>query len=176
MSRNLKLNKVTVFMGGAILLLVAGLVIEMGFARPLLREIAGMNEERSRMRTEILRQGELDKDGESLAAVFGLDDLAQLGSQPATDPLGWLGKALSDSKLVRLDLTATGAEDFGKVRRSDYTVRAKGDYPSMQRFVRRLEAGPRLVTIDAFTIKTLYDSNDLEGRFMLSIYDPTGER
>jgi hypothetical protein len=176
MQARIRFDKVTVFMGGGLLLLAVGLVIEIGFARPLLREIGSMNEERSRMRTEIIRQGELDKDGSALAEVFGLADLAELGRAPVVDPLAWLGTTISDAKLVRLDLTNTGAADFGKVRRSDFTVRTRGSFAQMQQFVRSLEAGPRLVAIDAFTISTQFDKQSLEGRFMLSIYDPTGGR
>lgn len=176
MVRNKRLNKVTVFIGGAVLMLVAGLVIEMGFARPLMNEINAMKAERGRIRTELVRQSALDKEGTALATVFGLEDLAELGRRPEQDALGWLGRTLSDSRLVRLELTSSGAEDFGKVRRSDFTVLARGDFPAMQRFVKRLEEGPRLVTVDAFTIKPLFNTDELEGRFMLSIYDPTGER
>ena len=55
------------------------------------------------------------------------------------------------------------------------SVRAAGSYDQLVEFVRMLESGRRLATIESFRIKTPSKSKKLEGRFTLSLFDPKGD-
>ncbi|MBA4377205.1 MAG: hypothetical protein C0395_00835 [Gemmatimonas sp.] len=156
------------------LLLVAGLVIEMAFARPRLQEIQRLNDECASLQSRIQDQQRLESEGRRLAVHFDVAGLAELTARSQLDAVAYLGQALDRSGLRRLDMTTNGGEDFGRLRRSDFLIRASGNYAEIQTFVRDLESGRRLVSIDALAIKTMLESGDLEGRFNISIYDPTG--
>jgi len=167
-------TRVPAVLGAAGLLLVVGLVIEMAFARPRLQEIRRLTDECASIQTRIQDQQRLEGQSRQLAVHFELPGLSELTSRTQPDAVAFLGQALDRSGLQRLDMTTNGGEDFGRLRRSDFLIRARGNYAEIQSFVRDLESGHRLVSIDALSIKTMLESSDLEGRFNISIYDPTG--
>lgn len=167
-------TRIAVVLAIAGLLMVAGLIVEMGFARPRMREISRLIEERSQLLAQIRAQQSQDGLSDEMADQLGLDDLARLGAAPEADPATYLGKLLDQSRLVRLSLTTAGGKEFNGIRRSDFNLRAQGGYAAMQAFVRDLESGPRLASVEAFDIRTQTDTSALEGRFNISIYDPAG--
>ncbi|MBK6898958.1 MAG: hypothetical protein IPH09_06705 [bacterium] len=166
-------TRLPVVLAAAGLLLVVGLVIEMAFARPRLQEIQRLTAECARLQSQIQDQQRLDSESRQLAVHFDVAGLAELTDRTQPDAVAYLGQALDRSGLQRLDMTTNGGEDFGRLRRSDFLIRARGNYAEIQTFVRDLESGRRLVSIDALAIKTMLESRDLEGRFNISIYDPT---
>lgn len=165
--------RLPVVLAAAGLLLVVGLVIEMAFARPRLQEIQRLTGECARLQSQIQEQQRLDSESRQLAVHFDVAGLAELTDRSQPDAVAYLGQALDRSGLQRLDMTTNGGEDFGRLRRSDFLIRARGNYAEIQTFVRELERGRRLVSVDALAIKTMLESRDLEGRFNISIYDPT---
>jgi len=168
-------NRIAVFLAATGLLLVIGLVIEMGFARPRLRELSSLIEERSRLLAQIRTQQQMEGQSDELAEHLGLSDLSELSTAPDADPATYLGLLLDHSRLVRLSLTTSGDKQFSGVKRSDFSLRAQGGYDDMQTFVRNLESGPRLASVEAFDIRTQVGTRELEGRFNISIYDSTGK-
>ena len=166
-------TRLPVVLAAAGLLLVVGLVIEMAFARPRLQEIERLTGECARLQAQIQDQLRLESESRRLAVHFDMSGLDELTNRSPSDAVAYLGQALDRSGLQRLDMTTNGGEDFGRLRRSDFLIRARGNYAEIQTFVRELERGRRLVSIDALAIKTMLESRDLEGRFNISIYDPT---
>jgi hypothetical protein len=167
-------TRIAVILAIAGLLLVVGLIVEMGFARPRLREISRLIDERSQLLSQIRAQQMQDGLSDEMAEHLGVGDLSELASAPDADPATYLGMLLDHSRLVRLSMTTDGGKEFSGIRRSDFSLRAQGGYAAMQAFVRDLESGPRLASVEAFDIRTQTDSSQLEGRFNISIYDPAG--
>ncbi len=167
-------TRLPVVLATAGLLLVVGLVIEMAFARPRLQEIQRLTGECASLQSQIQDQLRFESASRQLAVHFDLPGLSELTGRSQPDAVAYLGQALDRAGLQRLDMTTNGGEDFGKLRRNDFLIRACGDYAEIQTFVRDLESGRRLVSIDALAIKSMLESSDLEGRFNISIYDPTG--
>lgn len=167
-------NKLPAALAAAGLLLAIGLVVEIFFARPRLQEIRALTGECAGLQAQLQDQLRLDGRSSQLAVHFGMPDLGTLAQPPRSDAVAYLGQTLDRSGLRRQDMTSSGGEDFGRLRRSDFVVSAHGDYAQFQTFVRELEAGQRLAVIDALSIRPLLESRQLEGRFNISVYDPTG--
>lgn len=163
------------FIVAACFLLVCGLVVEFGLARPRMREIDRLVAERGRLLGMLDAQQRSDDLGDKLASYLGVADLGDLNAGPTSDATTYLGALLERSKLVRLSLTTAGSDESDGIRRTDFTLRAQGGYANLQQFVRDLESGSRLASVGAFDIQMQPGTDKLEGRFNISIYDPAGK-
>ena len=176
MIQKITLTRLNIFIASAVLLMVAGLVVDNMMAAPRLREIRDLNAERGRLHSEIINQRSIEAESRHMARLLGVEELNQLPTRPDEDAITYLGAMLDEAKLVRLDLTTHERSDMGSLQRTSFMLRVKGDFKGMQRFVQNLEHGSRLATLDAFKIKQTLDLKELEGRFNLSIYDPKERR
>ena len=176
MTRRLTLSKLNLFIAAAAVLLVLGLGIESMLTKPHQQEIQNLLAEKSRLHTEIERQRVIESDSHAVADLLDVASLAELENRAGDDAISYLSGLLDEAKLVRLGLTTSGQEDVGTLKRISYTLRAKGDFRQLQDFVRKVESGDRLATVDAFRIMPTLDAKSLEGRFNLSIYDVKEER
>jgi len=160
------------FIVAAALLLLA-LALDLGFTRPGHDLVQALAVEQARVSTEIGRTSARDIEHRELAERLGVDELGDLvTTTPPEDPLSYLGATLDRSRLTRLELTTMGTSSSGRLQRTRFTLRVLGSYGQILDFVRDLEEGPRLVTVDALTIETMLEQTALEGRLTLSIHDP----
>jgi hypothetical protein len=165
-------SRTSAVLGFAVLLLVAGLLVDIAFTQPRLREVRRLRLQRD----ELLRQlGNLENRQHEVRAIAGLlsvETLAELRATPENTPLIFVGRLLEDSRLTRLELSAAGTSESDSFRRTRFALRVLGSYGRILEFVRTLERGPRLATVDAFAIEAATGPEALEGRLNISIYDP----
>jgi len=117
---------------------------------------------------------EREQEGRELARLLKLESIEGLDGADAQDPVVFLGDCLDAAQLARLELNTESTESAGVLRRTRMTLRAKGRYEDIVTFVKLLESGSRVVTIDKVQIAQVPQTLDLEARLGLSIYDPRG--
>ena len=170
------LTRLNIALGLAVVLLAAGLIIEGTVAKPRLRRLQALDAERTRLMGEIDQQRHIEAEGRTAAALLGIDSLDEVAGMERSDPIAYLGSLIEASGLMRLGLNTDDRDVAGTLDHQRFTLRVRGDYRALQDFVQRVESGPRLAAVDAFTISPDMDGKDLEGRFNLSIYDAGGVR
>ncbi|MFO7653329.1 MAG: hypothetical protein R6X25_05835 [Candidatus Krumholzibacteriia bacterium] len=157
------------------ILVLVGLGIELGMARPQLQEIRRLERQRDTLLQEQAAQRARVTEIEDMAdalQVESLPDLRALGAND--DPVVFIGRMVGASGLQRLAILVGESVTAGPLRSSPFTVRVMGDFGRMLAFVRMLEQAERPVTIDAFQLQML-ESGRLEGRFDVTVHDPIGE-
>jgi hypothetical protein len=158
--------------GLALVLMIAGLVADLGFVHPQLKEYRSLNAERLRLRDRLV---DIESQREAFRQLSGYLDAggpdAGGGESRLPDPVDYLAEGIQFAKLWRLELRTgvVGASDG--FLRSRIFLRAKGSYAQIVDFISWLEKGKRLVAVDALSIQPIIDSRDLELRINVSIYD-----
>lgn len=168
-------SKLPICLGAAVLLLAIGLAVEGQMAQPRLKQLYALNDEKAQLNHKLQQQRNIESDTREVAALLGLESLSDLESLTSGDPIAYLSRLLDESGLVRLSLTASGREPVGSLDKQTYTVRAQGNYRSMQRFIQKVEGGPCLASIDILKIMPDMNGQKLEGRFGLSLYNLGGQ-
>lgn len=159
----------------AALLLVVGLLVEREYAHPMLERIANLQSQRQEGWAQLRRQEDLAERSERLAARLGFETLNELAASAEIDPVSYLGGLIEKHGLVRLDLRNMGGQAYPALHRTDLNLIVTGRYARIQDFMQDLETGRRLTSIESFTIRSRRETTDLEGRFNISVYDPTGD-
>jgi hypothetical protein len=162
----------------AILLLALGLVTDLGFTRPRLQEVRRLMAERTRVLETLARVSQTEREALDLAHRLGAGDLSEaLAAQRREDPLTYLGQEVERAHLVRRELGSQASETVGSLRRNRYHLGVRGSYFQILGFLRTIEQGSWLVTVDALSMEQMPESADLEGRIYLSVYGiPGGEQ
>lgn len=159
----------------AVILLVVGLIVDLGFAQPRLREAKRLAAERVKRLEKVHQSSQGEREVQDLARCLGAEDLATgLAALRDTDPLSRLARELDRARLTRLDLSSQPSEIIGTVFRTRYSLRVQGSYGHILDFLRVLEQGAVPLTVDALSIAQVPDSPVLEARFDLSVYSPGG--
>jgi Tfp pilus assembly protein PilO len=161
------------YVGVGVLVLVAGIGLDVLLTRPSVSRIQALKVERSDIETRIRQARSLAHESEQLAHRLGGDDLAGvLQSLGKEDPVAYLGREITDAGLARVELTRLDESRTERVARNRFSLRVRGSFDGTLRFVRKLEEGTRLVTIEALSIAPEQEGRGLESRLDLSIYDP----
>jgi Tfp pilus assembly protein PilO len=167
---SLRMNR---FVIGAAALLLVGLGIDFGIAQPQLRANRRLIALRESKLADIAQISRHQQEVRELARSLGSDDLASaMASRAAVDPLSFLGRSMERTRLTQSALSSRATTETQWLRRTSYSLRATGSYEEILQFVRLMETGPRLVSIDGLALSRIGEDGDLEGRFDLSIYEP----
>jgi Tfp pilus assembly protein PilO len=169
----IRLSKMRVLFTLAIALFVAGLAIDLGFARPRFRRVEMLREQHAWTLDQMLYQHQSQLESRTMAQILEVEDLAELTVKRSdSDPLVFLGDLLSESGVTRLELTTVATDDTQLLRRTQFSIRITGRYQKILELVRTIEQSPRLATIDAFALESVTGQKTLDGRLNISIYDP----
>jgi hypothetical protein len=156
-------------------LVVGGVALDFGFTQPQRRAVEQLRRQRADLLGRTAEINSRDAEQKRWAAYLGAASLdAALGERRGQDPIRILGDAMDSSGLRRLELGSQATGETERLRRSRLFLRALGSYPQITQFVASLERDSRLITVDALTIQPATDSNGLELRMNLSIYEPRG--
>jgi hypothetical protein len=153
-------------------LLLIGVVVDQAFTQPQSRDLAQASEKRSELLNEVRELGLQHVQSDELAALFNLDDVADLLDPPEVEPVAYVGSLIERTQLKRITITHAGTTTVGKLRKSTFTLHLTGSYPRLVAFTRAVEQGPRLAAIDVLTFTTAVGSSTLEAKLSLSIFDP----
>jgi antitoxin component HigA of HigAB toxin-antitoxin module len=167
-----KMSTMALF-GAALLLLGAGLAITFLQVRPLQRETRTLMQQRESKLKDLSARQAAETEARFLAQalrVTDLDEFARLAAGP--DPIVYLGQLLDESGLSREELTSNRVVDSVRVRRTEFTLRAIGQYDQVVDFLRALERGSRLVAVEIIQVEKRLVHDDLECRLQLSVFDP----
>jgi Tfp pilus assembly protein PilO len=163
---------VTFLSGLALLLIGAGAVVDFGMIRPRIAAVKQVTAKRLHLRQEIVQSSQRDQRLQKLADFLHVQDKADLSSQQSgNDPLAYLAQMIDQAGLTRLDIGAGESAQAGRLKRSTFSIRVMGKYDRLLALVQALEQGPRFVTIDVFSIESTTESNTLEGRFSVTVYE-----
>ncbi len=155
-------------------LLVTGLIIDLLVVSPRVNKLNSMTSFRHDLRVQ-LGQAMGSKFRERDAArALGVENITLAITPSPEDPVSYLGHAIEASGLTRLNMVTISSKSTVRLERTDFNIRTAGTYAEIVDFVRRLETGDRLVTIDKFKFASHFIGNEIEGKFTLSIYDPKG--
>lgn len=160
----------------SVLVLLAGLAVDLAQVRPLLGRVRQLETSRQTALEGLQQRQEREAERQLLASallVTDLDELRQL--RELQDPIVFLGKIIDGAGLARQELSSTGTTDSVRLRRSDFTLRATGQYAQVVELLRLLEQNPRLVTVDALQVGKGVAQSELECRLNLSVFDPLPE-
>ncbi|MBU1699085.1 MAG: hypothetical protein KJ970_17100 [Candidatus Eisenbacteria bacterium] len=162
--------------GTAVLLLLLGLVIDLGAVNRQLGEYEDLKVQREQLRRQLTKIENQSAYEDRLAGYFaGMKGDSLAIPAKLVDPIDFLAGGLRKSNLKRLELRTEKSSQTGQLTRNRYFLRANGSYNQIIDFFKWLERGGQLSTIDAFSIEPIIDSSDLELRLNLSIYDPRME-
>ncbi len=156
----------------AVLMLLAAVAVEVGMTRPQRLELDRIAGERQRLMEELQDHQNHLRQGDELAAYLEVGNLVDLLEGVGDgDAVSYLNGKLAEAKLTQLELITEASSAYGKLHRSQFSLRLTGRYAGVLQFVRSLEQDRRLATIDAFVITEIEGSSQIEGRFNISIYD-----
>ena len=158
-------------------LLGLGLVVDLGFTRPRLEEIRSLEAARARLHLRRDQRGAREREAKELARLLGADDLASaVSAGQGEDPVDFLGHALERWQLERVQLTTRSSTSAGPLRQTGYTLKVEGSYGGILNFVRSVEMGPRVVTVDAISMVPGTGSAALEAELDLTLYEAAGNQ
>jgi hypothetical protein len=162
-----------VFLGLAAALLAIGLVVDLGFIQPQVRQMRQLGLQRDQLLDQIGQGLDRSRQRKDLARYLNVTDLSELlNDKRESDPLAYIGARLDANSLTRLELTHAGTSAMNNLQRTQFALRVLGSYQNILNFLCDLERGSRLATVDAFTITTVRESRSLEARLNISIYEP----
>ncbi len=165
------LGKDRLLFAGTGLLLLLGLVVDLALNQPAVKEIRRLEAYQGQLMGQMAQLGDQHHSNRDLAKALKISTLADLSSEGMNeDPVAYIGRLLERSGLERLELTARGVAETDVLRLHRFTLRTLGGYSAVQGFVRDLELGERLATVDAFSIEGTDRRERLEGRFNLTLY------
>jgi hypothetical protein len=159
-------------LGLAGLCMALSLVAQLMLVHPRQGELRRLSADRQRLLSRIAEESRSDQLDLGLASLLGVKELTELTGAQAGEPLTYVGKLLDRSRLTRLDITTDGVKETDLLVRTSFTVRVLGGYPNVLGFVKSLESGTRVATVDAFEMEHDVASDRLETRLSLSIWDP----
>jgi hypothetical protein len=158
------------------MLLVCGLAADVLLTRPALMRTRRLTAQREKALKQFDQLRARDDERNLLAAVLGASDLEEvIAGRDETDGFVFLGEALAAAGLERLELATQESGASRHLRRSRFSLLARGGYDQVLLFLRSLEQSGRLVTVDVVKIDRVIGGKQLECRLNISIYDVQGE-
>jgi len=175
-------SDLTVFaLGLGVAVLVLTLAIDLGFTQPQAEEVERLTALRARLRRQVdLRQAR-DRQVEDLHDFLEQENLAGvLLAAPRSDPATYLGELLEQTRMVREELRHEENRETERFRITQLRLEVRGSYEALISFIRTLEQGARLATVEMFMIEVVEGDRTRRGEVMLraelaiSIFDPKG--
>ncbi|MBI5836766.1 MAG: hypothetical protein HZB25_05955 [Candidatus Eisenbacteria bacterium] len=161
----------------AVGLLVVGAGIQFAVVRPRLEEVRRLQARYTELAQRVAQQDARDQEARALA---GTAQGQALRTAPAggrgTDPVAHIGGLMNRIGLRRLELAAGAGAADSSLESTRSTVRVMGSYGQILGFVRALEKGPPLASVDVVSIEVVPGESQLEGRLSISIYWPVAGR
>jgi Tfp pilus assembly protein PilO len=168
--RILRLPVLAGLAGGLFLL---GLAVDLGFTRKQQESARRGSEARVGLRTRWRTQEQAGTEAQLLSHRLGENDLAtSLEDLRLVEPIELVAGHLAASNLEREELGTEGSTVGGALRRTRLYLRASGSYAQVFLFLRRLEKGPSLITVDDLRLGSVSETSRLELRLRLSVYQP----
>lgn len=156
-----------------LLLLILGLVADIGFTRPKLKEVRQLAARHSELQKRLVELERQERRGDELAAYLGGDNLEDaLSNLAGEDPLAYLNELIEAAGLRRQELGTEETAEFGKLRGTQFYLRLTGSFSRILDFVQRLEQSPRLASVDALILDKEAGSGQLKARLRVAIYEP----
>jgi len=170
-------TRMNLFLALAAVLLAVGLTVDIGFIQPQLRQLRQLSLQRDQLLIQIGQGMDRSRNSQTLTRLLNVSELSLLlPAETDPDPLTYLGELLNESRLTRLELTHAGRTVTDQLLRTQFMLRVTGSYDRTLNFVRAIERGPRLAVVDAFSIEAIKESQMLESRLQVSIYEPVTRR
>jgi hypothetical protein len=168
--RNLRTTRVAIL---AAITIVGGLALDLFFVGPGSKKLAQFERKRVELIGQVSKVQYTDLENQRLQEYL---DKRNLRSEDISveDPTVFLGNLIEESKLVRLELKAIDSIESANLTQSRFFIRVIGNFDYTLGFVKSLESGPRLVSIDEIKVSSGSDRKKLETRINLSIFDPLG--
>jgi hypothetical protein len=157
--------------GPAILLLLTGMAVEIGFTRPRVVEVQRLCARRTALSEQLSKLAAQEWASDRICLRLGCGHAEDSEATPAND-LAELARKIDQAGLRRLEIVARESERDGSLLITRYTVRVTGDYRQNLEFVRLLEADARLVVIDAFRLEPAPGVGLLDAAYDLHLVDP----
>ncbi len=158
-------------------LLVVALLLQLAYVQPRLEEVRRLGAQRAGLSRQA---GELDRvalEAHFLTRRLQVKDLREvLSDRHNPDPVAYVGGLLERSGLRRLELSTGSGEADSSFQRVQSTVRVMGTYSQVLDFVRALEDGAPLSSVDALSLEAVQNERMLEARFGITVYRPRMER
>jgi hypothetical protein len=159
-----------------LILLILGLLVDIGFTRPKLRAVRSLEVQKAQLQRRLVQLERQEQRVDELAAYLGGDDLNEaLSNLDVGDPLAYLSQLIETARLRRQELGTEETTEQGKLRRTQFYLRVIGSFSRILELVRQLEQSPRLAVVDAMILEKEYDSGQLKARLRVSIYEPVLE-
>ncbi len=164
-------------LAAAVLMLVAGLAIGLGFTQHELKRVRQLAAERSELQGQMGALWDREREEGEFAQWLGASDLATgLATYRCDDVLNQLGALVTEGGLQGLEVGAQGRIESARLRQTQYFVRAQGSFAQILNLLRRAEQTPPLVAVDALAIAEAGVADLLEVRLNLSVYEPAAGR
>ncbi|MDP6417865.1 MAG: hypothetical protein QGG80_00200 [Candidatus Krumholzibacteria bacterium] len=155
------------------LLLLMGFSLDFGFTQPRIGELDRMIRQLDQLREEESRMQGLQREERGLIRFLESQGLEEcLSDSSDSGPAEFLGERLEAAGLERLEMRSTEISAGEHMKRTRFFLRVLGTYSSTLDFLRTLESGARLVSIEAIRVEAQSSSRSLETRLELSLYDP----
>jgi len=155
-------------------LLLTSLIMDFAVITPRIDRKHRLEAERSRLRTELGKTLSVKFRDADAARALNAPDLATVIAPPVEDPVGYLGRLVDDSGLLRLALTRVNKHESANLVSTEFNVRASGRFDQLVEFVRAAESGRRLAVIEDLVVMPARSGDEVEGRFRLTLHDPKG--
>jgi len=155
----------------ALLVIVVGVSVDLALVTPKSKRLVSLENKRMELLGQVAQVQSSERDNRRLLGYlehYGL----RTSSLIKEDPTAFLGKLIEDTNLVRLELRAVDVIESANLVQTKFFLRVHGPFDPTLQFIRTLESGTRLVTVDEIKINTSLDNRNLETRMTLSIYDP----
>jgi Tfp pilus assembly protein PilO len=173
MKRGNGLASVGLVTGVALLMLIAGVAVDVLLVQPQVTRLRELTAERDRLQANLASLEGRELESRKLAAYFGGDTLSVALTQlTETTPISYLAELVEQAGLRRRELGTLSTSETKGVFGTHCFLRAHGSFQRIWEFVRLLESSSRLVAVEAVSIKPVPESSWLEIRMNVSIYDP----
>jgi len=156
----------------AAIVLLLGMAVDLGVTRPKIRNYHRLNEEIATLGAKEVSVLQSERESQSLLRFLreqGLGDSLEAGKSGT--PTTYLGELIETSGLTRLELRTTETMESKNLSRNKFVLRVSGKFKQTLDFLRSLEGGARLASIEELKIGPSSDRKKLETRLVLSIYD-----
>lgn len=170
MNRNGALTTRNVLPAVAAILVAAGLGIDLGYTQPRVREVRRLKGVQLETLNQLAQSAAQSRERKYLAKLLDRMSLPDTLSTVDEDPIEYLGHALDRAGLVQGELSTGAVLGAGSLHRARHSLQVRGGYSEILRFVRDLEMGRRLVTVEAISIVPPLDPGPLEARIDVSTY------
>jgi Tfp pilus assembly protein PilO len=166
-------------LGMALAVLVLTLAVDLGFTKPQSEEVARLSALRDRLRQQLAMRQARDRQIEDLHDFLEEENLAgALLAAREGDPATYVAELLEQTNLVREELRHEESRETSRFRITQLGLDVRGSYEDLVAFIRTLEQGARLATIEMFMIETMAGERTRRGKAMLraqitvSVLDP----